>query len=301
VTPAASRPSLSIVIPAFNEEAGLPVALAAAREAFPAAEIIVVDDASRDGTAAVAAAVAGVRVNRGQGAALKTGMRAATGDWVAWFDADNEHRAADLARLVARAESERLVAVIGQRTGASASRLRGIGKALIRLVGRGLMVRAGGDLNCGLRLFRRAAIVRYLPLLPDRFSASLVTTLLMLERGYPIAFEPIDTNPRVGTSTVRLRDGFDAVLALIRAVLLFAPTRVFLPPAAVLIALGLVYSLVVAFAGGRGIPVGGVLVMGVGLLLGMLGLIADQISQMRLAQLPDASLALGEDPGTPPR
>jgi glycosyltransferase involved in cell wall biosynthesis len=261
--------------------------------AFPKAEVIVVDDGSSDATASVAsrakARVVRHAYNRGQGGSLKTGMRQARRMWVAWFDADNEHRTEDLARLMECGRAGRLVAVVGQRRTSSATLTRTVGKLLIRLIGRGLRINAGPDLNCGLRVFRREIIVRYLSLIPDRFSASLVTTLIMIERRYPIAFEPVETNARIGRSTVRLRDGFDAILVLVRAVLLFAPLRVFLPLGGGLILIGLFYSLVMALHFGGGIPVAGMLVITVGFLSVIVGLVADQISQFRLGQLAETA------------
>jgi glycosyltransferase involved in cell wall biosynthesis len=298
--PAFDGADLSIVVPAFNEEKGLGTTLDGVTAAFPAAEVIVVDDCSQDGTSAIAQRRAGICVlrhpfNRGQGAALKTGMRRATRPWVAWFDADNEHRTEDLRRLAARAQGENLVAVIGQRPPTSSSPTRRIGKWMIRLIGRGLRIKAGNDLNCGLRVFRREVILRYLPLIPDRFSASLTATLIMIERRYPIAFEPIDTNPRIGSSTVRLRDGFEAILMLIRAVLLFAPMRFFLPIGLWFVIVGTIYSLALAYFVGGGIPVAGMLAITIGFLAVILGLIADQISQLRLAQLPESRVIEGAD------
>lgn len=295
---------LTVILPAYNEEAGIAVTLRQLQSACPDAEIIVVNDCSRDGTAAAVKAFPSVRLinhtyNRGQGAALKTGMAAASRPYVAWFDADNEHRTEDLHRLYERALQENLVAVIGQRLSASANWVRGSGKALIRLIGRGLQIKAGPDLNCGLRIFRRDVIVRYLPLIPDRFSASLLTTLIMLERGYPMAFEPISTNPRIGTSTVRLRDGFEAILQLLRAVMLFAPLRLFLPLGFALLGIGGIYSAILLALVGNGLPAAGVLMIISGLLSIMLGLIADQISQLRLAQLP-AQISSVNDSGSAP-
>lgn len=281
---------LSIIIPAFNEAQGLPPTLIELTSAFSGAEIIVVDDHSRDDTSQAASRFDGVRVlrhsfNRGQGAALKTGMRAATRNYVAWFDGDCEHRAVDLECIYRRLIGEDLVAVIGQRRGASANLARTAGKWVIRLIGRGLKVKAGPDLNCGLRAFKREAILPYLNLIPDRFSASLVSTLIILERGYPVAFEPVTTRPRVGRSTVQLSDGIEAILQLIRAVLLFAPMRLFLPAGALGIVFGAIYSGTYAVIVGKGIPVAGLFIMLSGMLILFLGLIADQISQMRMSLL----------------
>ena len=156
---------------------------------------------------------------------------------------------------------------------------------MIRTIGRGLKIRAGSDLNCGLRVFRRDIIVRYLPIVPDRFSASLMTTLIMLERRYPIEFMPVATNPRIGASSVRLKDGFEAILMLLRAIMIFAPIRVFFPFGLWMVAIGLVYGFAIFLMRREGFPVGAMLLVVVGLLSMMLGLIADQISQMQLTRL----------------
>ncbi|SFD35060.1 glycosyltransferase family 2 protein [Devosia psychrophila] len=286
--------NLSVVVPAFNEQAGLGVTLEGLLSQLRGAEIIVVDDCSTDATSQVGVDH-GVKVirhafNQGQGASLKTGMQHASRDYVAWFDADNEHRVEDLMRMVELVQSKDLVAVIGQRQ-RSVSMVRGAGKWLIRLVGKGLKINAGSDLNCGLRVFRRDVILRYLPLVPDRFSASLVTTLIMVERRYPISFEAISVNERIGQSTVRLRDGVEAIFMLVRSVLLFAPMRVFLTGGIGLIVLGTAYSAIVAAWVRLGIPAAGLLTVVLGMLLIILGLIADQISQLRLSQLPQMQTA----------
>lgn len=280
---------LTVVLPAFNEAAGVVATLTQLVAAVPGAEIIVVDDHSSDGTGAIARTIAGVRVirhryNRGQGAALKTGMRHATREYVAWFDADNEHRTEDLLKIYARIRSQDLVAVMGQRTNGSRTLTRGVGKWLIRMIGQTMKINAGSDLNCGLRVFQRQSVLRYIGLIPDRFSSSLVTTLVMLERRYPIAFEPVTTNPRIGHSTVRMTDGFEAILQLVRAVLLFSPMRFFLPAGAIFLGTGVVYSLSIALVAGLGIPVGGLFLMLLGVLIFLFGLLADQISQFRLSQ-----------------
>lgn len=298
---------LSIVVPAFNEAQAVGPTLAELVAATPGAEIILIDDHSSDATSTVARSVPGVMVrrhdfNRGQGASLKTGMRLATRDYVAWFDSDGEHRVEDLCRMYSRILDEDLVAVIGQRVNGSASATRAFGKWVIRLIGQSLKIKAGSDLNCGLRIFRRDAFARYAELIPDRFSSSMVSTLVLLERRYPIAFETIVTNPRIGHSTVQLKDGFEAILQLLRAVLLFSPMRFFLPLGGAAFALGVVYSLLMAASTGLGVPVAGLLLVVSGLLTIFFGLIADQISQLRLNQLnaaPPMERIDGDDRSTP--
>jgi glycosyltransferase involved in cell wall biosynthesis len=287
---------LSVVVPAFCEELGIATALEQLRTHLPGCEIIVVDDASTDATAARAAEHPGVIIlqhpfNQGYGSALVSGMLSATRDYVAWFDPDNEHRASDLAGMVHMIRTEKLAAVIAQRKSPSVTQFRAFGKLVIRLCGRIFNIDAGNDLNCGLRVFRRDVIARYLPILPNRFSASLTTTVLMLERGYPIRFFPIETGPRIGQSKVQLRDGLQALYKVLHLVMLFAPMRIFFPSGLLLGVLGLSYGLTVALRVREGFPTAALLLVVLGAVLVALGLVADQISQMRLSGLRGASYA----------
>lgn len=280
---------LSIVIPAFNEEDGIIETLASLKEHLPEAEVIVVDDCSSDLTGE-RARERGARVvthdfNKGYGGALKTGMLHATCRYVAWFDADNEHRAEDLKDMVERLQKEKQVAVIAVRTHPGRSALRNVGKWTIRMMARMLSVQMGNDVNCGLRVFRRTAILPYLNLLPNGYSASLTSTMTLIERGYPIKFHPIKLNPRIGVSKVKITDGFAALTLVLRMVMLFAPLRIFLRTGLVLVIMGAIYGVSVAMVVGLGIPPAALLLMLSGVLFSFLGLIADQISQMRLNQL----------------
>ena len=279
---------LSVVIPAYNEEGGIGRTLAGLREALPTCEIIVVDDGSTDGTVEQARTVPGVRLfkhrmNRGYGGALKTGMKAATRPYVAWFDADNEHRVEDLERMVSRIASEGLVAVIGRRPKPGPSVVRNYGKFAIRMLARTLGVDIGKDLNCGLRVFRRSVILPYLSLLPNSFSASMTSTMILIEEGYRFDFEDIAVKERIGTSKVQLEDGFFTVALVLRMVMLFAPLRIFLSLGGFFFLSGTAYGLWRAISTGRGLPVAGLLLIVTGVLLVMFGLVADQISRLRLS------------------
>lgn len=285
-----ARQRLSIIVPAYDEANGVAPTLEALRAEFPAAEILLVDDGSADETAARAAAVPGVRVlrhgyNRGYGASLKTGMRQARGDLLAWFDADGEHGVSDLGAMVERLEREGLEAVLGQRPSGGGPTIRSVGKFLIRQLARSLGVRAGEDLNCGLRVFRRRAILPYLSILPDGFSASLTSTMVLLARRLPLRFHPITQRARVGTSKVRVADGFASLLLVLRTVALFAPLRIFFSPGLVLLAVGFVYGVGTAVVLGRGLPTAALLLANTGMMLCVLGLVADQVSQLRLERL----------------
>jgi glycosyltransferase involved in cell wall biosynthesis len=279
---------VSVVIPAFNEVDGIGPVLDQL-SALPGAEIIVVDDGSSDGTAGVVERQPHVRLirhgfNRGYGAALKTGMASASRPFVAWFDADNEHRVSDLVSMIGSIRSSQLAAIIGQRTSGGASAVRGVGKAVILVLARSLGFRGGRDMNCGLRIFRTEVISRYLPLLPNGYSASMTSLLVMLERGYPIGYHAVELATRVGTSKVTLRAGFASLLLVMRVIMMFAPMRIFLPVAVLLLGIGGIYSVALAISTGEGFPTFGIFLLLAGLIIGMLGLIADQMSQMRLAQ-----------------
>jgi glycosyltransferase involved in cell wall biosynthesis len=284
---------LSIVIPAYNEEDGIGHVIKKLRAEFPSAQIIVVDDGSSDDTANRAgvldAEVLQHPFNQGYGASLKTGMRAARREFVAWFDADNEHRPEDLAAMYTRIRERRLVAVIGQRN-RSVSLVRAVGKGFIRATTRLFDVKVGNDLNCGLRIFRREVIIKYLSLLPERYSASLTTTMLLAERQYPFETFPIEVEQRIGQSKVRLRDGWNALRKVFRLVLLFAPLRIFFRIGALLIVVGTIYGVYKTVSEGLGFPVAGMLVVVVGIILCMLGLVADQISQFWLSLLQHRAL-----------
>jgi len=279
---------ISIVIPAFNEEHGIEGALRDLREQAPGAELIVIDDGSSDRTAQAVLSFPGIVLaqhpfNRGYGAALKTGMTLASREYVAWFDADNEHRVSDLKEMAAVICRGDLAAVIAQRRVSGPSPLRNAGKLVVRLLARSLDFKGGKDINCGLRIFKREVICRYLDLLPNGFSASITSTMIMLEWKYPVEYYPIEVNSRIGRSKVKIADGFLAMALVLRIVMLFAPMRIFFRSGMILFLVGLLYGLGMALLAGRGIPAAAVLLMLAGVIFGFLGLIADQISQMRLA------------------
>lgn len=282
--------SLSIVIPAYNEVEGIAVTLLSLVEKLPGAEIIVVDDSSTDGTGNVVlnqfpqVTLIQHLFNRGYGGALKTGMSVASRDFVAWFDADNEHRVEHLIEMYEKIRDLRLAAVIGQRQKPGASAIRNWGKFVIRMLAKSLNYKGGSDMNCGLRIFRRQVICQYLSLLPNAFSASMTSTLLMLERGYPTQFHPIDVNPRLGHSKVRLADGFMSLVLVLRIIMLVAPLRIFLRLGLASVLVGSAYGISLALLSKQGFPTLGVVIVLLGITLSIFGLVADQISQMRLSQ-----------------
>lgn len=281
---------LSVIIPLFNEAGGIAGVLADLKKHVPGAEIILVDDGSTDDSRSVAQKALSAwpesqllahPFNLGYGSSLKTGMRAATRHFVAWFDSDGEHQAKDLLAMLERLKDKKLAAVIGERSH-STSAFRGGGKLFIRILTELLGVPRVRDLNCGLRVFVRKIAVSYLNILPNRFSASMTTTILYLERGYPVEFHPIESAPRKGESKVRFKDGLRALYKALTLIMLFAPMRIFFGTGLGFFLAGSIYGTMIAIKRGEGFPALGIGFVIIGFLLVMLGLISGQISEMRI-------------------
>ena len=286
--------SLSVVIPAFNERAGISATLSALRAACPEVEIVVVDDGSTDDTGQIASEIEGVKLirhsrNRGYGAALKTGIRETTRPYVAWYDGDGQHAPADLIAVAGPVLRDEVDVVIGVRGPDSArQRDRTVGKAVLKWVAQVLSGTKIPDLNSGLRCFRRDFLRRYLHLLPDGFSASTTSTMLTIERGYRVGHVPITAHQRSGKSSVRIfTDGMTTLNLIVRLVVLFKALKVFTLLGLSLIVPGLIYGLTMAIVRGEGFPtLAGTAVLA-GLLTVFMGILADQISDLRKERFED--------------
>jgi glycosyltransferase involved in cell wall biosynthesis len=253
------------------------------------AEIIVVDDGSTDETGHVAAE-AGARVirhhhNKGYGAALKAGIRAAEREIVVTFDADGQFDTSDIAKLV-DALSENDMAVGTRPQGAGSPTLRKPGKWLLSKTANYLAQTEIPDLNCGFRALRTDTAKHFLNLLPNGFSFTTTITLAMFKDGYNVAYIPITVRPRMaGKSSVRVADGFNTLLLIIRIIALFDPLKVFLPASALLFAAGVLYSVLDSLAFGRlNIAAGAVILFVSAVMVFMFGILADQVSAIRRGQ-----------------
>jgi glycosyltransferase involved in cell wall biosynthesis len=275
----------SVVIPAYNEAVAIGEVIKAVR-AIDSYEILVVDDGSTDGTAKVAEAH-GVRVirlrhNRGYGAALKAGIRAAKQDIIVTLDADGQHDPTDIPRLLETLAECDLAT--GARTRDShTSWLRRPGKFVLGQAANYLAGMRLPDLNCGLRAFKRDVAMRYFHILPNGFSFSTTLLLAMLKGGYEVTFVPVVTHERIGKSEVKqVRDGMATLLLIIRTIALFDPLKVFLPVslAQFLLALGYVLLTMIIYQV-LNIPSGAILLFVSSILTFMFGILADQISALR--------------------
>jgi glycosyltransferase involved in cell wall biosynthesis len=153
---------LTVIIPAYNEEAGIGRTLQSLKDEprLSGAKVIVISDGSKDRTAEIARDLGATVIenwsNLGYGASLKRGMQRAETELIAWFDADGQHSPVDLADMVERMHQEQAHAVIGARTPSShVVKTRVLGKRVIKLAAEAAMGRKIPDVNCGLRVFRR--------------------------------------------------------------------------------------------------------------------------------------------------
>jgi glycosyltransferase involved in cell wall biosynthesis len=284
----------SVIIPAYNEAVGITQTLAALCQ-YPGldqAEIIVVDDGSTDETAMQVAAFPRIQLvchktNKGYGAAIATGVRASHGQYVVWYDADGQHRPEDLLTVVGTLIENDLDYCIGIRGAQSyEDPRRRLGKFILRQVVKLVVDQPVPDFNSGLRGFRKEVLAQYLHLLPKRFGASTMTTLLMIERNHVGESVPIVVQQRVGTSSVRqLRDGVATLMIILRIILLFKPMLFFGGIGAALIVGGSLYGFVEAFSVREGFPVFGALIIILGVQALFFGLLNDQISLMRRERL----------------
>ena len=286
VSAAPDAATLTVIIPAFNEAAGIGAALDDLQRECSEflTTVIVVDDGSQDDTARIArergAVVIQHPTNLGYGASLKSGLRRAETTYVATFDGDGQHRAADLRRLWS--ERGGAAMIVGARQRLIHSPLwRMPGKWLLGTVAAYLVKRRIPDLNSGLRLLTRDVAMRYAHLCPRGFSMSTTLTMAVMSRGWPVAFVPIEVRPRSGKSTVTVTTGLETMVLLLRIICLFNPLRLFVPAAALVGAIGVAWGIPFA-AAGRGVSVGAMLALVTATILFSLGLICDQVSQLRL-------------------
>jgi glycosyltransferase involved in cell wall biosynthesis len=275
---------VSVVIPACNEG---PVIGSVVTELIAAAawrEVIVVNDGSTDDTAE-AAAKAGARVvthpyNKGNGASVKSGIRAATGDYILIIDGDGQHKPSDAIALTSKLGEYDLV--VGARSSSTqAGARRRLGNAALNGLASFLTEREIPDLTSGFRCARREYLVEFLHLLPNGFSTPTTTTLAFVRAGYNVLFVPIEARQRVGTSKIRLtRDGPKFFLIVLRVMTIFSPLRVFLPVSVASFLLGLVYGIWNILVDGH-IPNGAVLLIVLSIVVLLIGLVSEQISALR--------------------
>ena len=281
---------VSIIIPAYNEETGIKSTLEklVAGNHHEKFEIIVVDDGSTDKTKEICEAfpirVISHTVNKGYGAALKTGIRKSTTDKIVFMDSDGQHDPVYLDELVELLKTHEMV--IGCRTEDSFQvKNRKAGKKVIRWVGEFLVEQKLPDYNSGFRGFQKDLILRMLHIMPNGFSFSTTSTLGFMKEGYNIATFPIVVEERVGrkSSVKFFKDGPKTLMLLLRIIMLFNPLKIFLPASFIFGAVGIAFGIYGYFVFER-FSNGAIILTMFGMILFFIGLIADQISLLNRKQ-----------------
>jgi glycosyltransferase involved in cell wall biosynthesis len=286
---------LTVVVPVYNEGENLPVFAPTLVDFCRTRDwnLIFVNDGSSDNTKHILEGfqaphvqVFHHKVNRGYGGALKTGIRQTTTPYLITMDGDGQHSPQDAERLLRHAMETDADMVVGGREGAGHSGMyRSLGKFLIRNFTKILMPLPISDLNSGFKLYRTELAKRYITVCPDSMAFSDVITLVFLSERHLVLEHPIHISPRtVGRSTINTFTAFETVIQVLNIVLMFNPLRVFLPISAVCILAGLGWGIPIILLG-RGVSVGAMLAIVTGLLFFVLGLLASQLSAIRMERL----------------
>ena len=275
---------VSVVLPAKNEAGGLPRTLGGVRSVLPEAELIVVDDGSSDETPGLAAAL-GARVIRspysmGNGAAIKRGARAATGDVIVFMDADGQHDASCIPRLLQKLD-EGYDMVVGARDwGGQAGVSRGLANTFYNWLASRMTGFAVKDLTSGFRVVRADKFKEFLHLLPNGFSYPTTSTMAFFRSAYPVAYVPIPVAKRIGRSHIRpLRDGVRFLLIIFKIATLYSPLKLFVPTAVGFFLIGLIYYGWTFATQGRFTNMS-VLLFSASVIIFLIGLVSEQITAL---------------------
>lgn len=274
--------TISIILPARNEAVNLPPLLKKLTGQCPGAEIIVVDDGSTDETAAVCRSF-GVRVishpySLGNGAAIKTGARAASGETLVCMDADGQHDPADIPRLLAKLDEGYAMAVGARRDHSQASWGRGIANRVYNRLASWMANCQVLDLTSGFRAVRARQFREFLYLLPNGFSYPTTITMAFFRSGYPVAYVPIVAGRREGKSHIQpLQDGVRFLLIIFKIGTLYSPLKLFFPISLSFFLMGIFYYAYTYFVQSRFTNMG-TLLFSVSVVIFMMGLVSEQIT-----------------------
>ena len=288
MTPDLSEGDLSIIIPAKNEMATIGQVVTNARQVFPNAEIVVVDDGSTDDTGRLAQD-AGARVIRhpeslGNGAAVKRGAREARGEILAFMDGDGQHDAKEFVSMLDKLAGgyHMIIGAREARSHANVGRLfaNGFYNGFASLV----CSRRIPDLTSGLRVVRADYFRQFLYLLPNGFSYPTTITMAFLRSGYPVGFVTVNAAKRSGKSHIRpLRDSVRFLAIIFKIATLYAPLKVFLPVSATFFVTGVGYYAYTYLTIGRFTNMS-LLVLSASVIIFLIGLISEQITALTFSK-----------------
>lgn len=276
--------SVSIILPSHNEASSLGALLPKLRKKFPVAEIIVVDDGSTDDSGKVCEECNVKHIqhpyNMGNGAAIKSGARVASGDILVFMDADGQHDPDVIFGILEKLHQGYDMVVGARDSGSQATMGRLLANRIYNYFASWLVGQKIEDLTSGFRAARTEKFREFLYLLPNGFSYPTTCTMAFLRSGYPVGYVPIRANKRIGKSHISpLRDGVRFLLIMMRVCTLYAPLKIFFPLSAILFATGGGYYLYTYMTTGRFTNMSALLFIA-SLLIFLIGLLSEQITML---------------------
>ncbi|MEN6445904.1 MAG: glycosyltransferase family 2 protein [Candidatus Cloacimonas sp.] len=288
--------SVTVIVPTYNEEGSIPLFFPKLADFCQKRswKLIIVNDCSTDFTAKLLEdysereniQIIRHKVNKGYGAAIKTGIKEAKTDLCLTIDADGQHTLEDMDKLYRRIILEDADMVMGSRKGQkSVTAFKGFGKWIIRTFAKLMMPVKIYDLNTGMRIFQTELAQQVIHQCPDGMSFSDTFTLIFINYKHFVLEEPITILPRTtGKSKTHLKTAFETLMEIINIIVMFSPLRIFLPLAALFFVAGFLWGIRMILLD-KGITSGSAFMMLMGVLLFLLGLITEQISLIRKNKL----------------
>lgn len=276
--------SVSVIIPAKNEAASIADVVRETLAVLPQAQVLVIDDGSTDATGELAAG-AGAEVIRmpyscGNGAAVKTGFRAAGGDILVTLDGDGQHRPSDIPSLLEPLSNGYAMAVGARERSTHASLGRRLANGFYNRLSSWMVGHKIEDLTSGFRAVLRDRATQFLHLLPNGFSYPTTLTMAMFRSAFPVAYVPIHARQRQGKSHIRIgRDGLRFLLIIFRVTSFYSPLKIFFPASGLLAMAGTSYYLYTYFTIGRFTNMGTVLLIAA-VLVFLIGLVSEQVTAL---------------------
>lgn len=287
-----TKPELTIIIPAYNEEENLKIILP---DLIKYAEqrnwkIIITNDGSKDDTKALLKTfdnserltVCHHKLNKGYGAAIKSAIMSCDTEYLITIDADGQHRKEDIDKLFELIKSTDADMIVGSRKGSkSATKMRAIGKSIIRFTAKLLLHVPIHDINSGMKIYRTVLAKQYLYLTPNNMPYSDIITLIFISNRHLVLEESIMIKDRLkGESTIGIQTAFETLMEIINIIFLFNPMKIFLPISISAFVISCSWGIPIILRG-QGISTGALLGFVSSIIFFFLGLIAEQLTLIR--------------------
>ena len=280
-----NKTDISIIIPAYNESASIGKVIDKIRSLYPDFEIIVINDGSTDDTVNTArqsgASVYSHPYNMGNGAAIKSGVRIASGEILVFMDGDGQHDPENIREFLPYFPDYDMVVGARQKSGKPHS-VRSLGNSILNRLATYVAKFRVVDLTSGFRAVKADIARKFLFLLPNTYSYPTTITLGFLRDGRSVKYIPITQIRRqTGKSEIKIiRDGLKFIMIITKICTLYSPLRIFLPVSFLMFVIGLAYYIYTYITAGRFTNMSALLFT-TSIIIFMMGLVSEQVSQLR--------------------